>query len=857
MRWIAAGVALAGACFASATGRLTGVTAQKIGQGVEVTIEGENLAKPKTIVVNGGRSYILEFDANLGGKAKNLAVKHAGLESVRYGWYKARPPKVRVHFRVSPSSKPVLHQEGSDWTVRLNLPKEATAPKAEKFPDKVPPLKAVAPAKSPLLASNQNSQETFALLSQNQTPTVSLEFVNTEVVQILKALALQAGVNIVTAPEVSGTLTVSLKRVSVQHALDYITTLAGLRYANVSNTFIVTSSNRFTDTMRQIAGRSDLSHETRVVSLASGEGVQIKAALLKAIPQNTLTGSYEIVLPSEQIKLETKGSTAPPTGEKAGEKGAANELVQTEVGTSTGTGTSAKKDAYLMLIGPRQRLDEVEALILELDKKIVSAAKIGLSPDIETRVVPTYSRQVSKIRESLSELLKSDPRHDRFHVSDSMSSEDGVSLLMITGPKDSLDYLVTFAQSLDRGIASVAGIRVPVNAEEAQRRYQLVDLKNAEPLQAAHHLQALIPGLRASLLPQPVDPYTYGPEDPVNQIRVKQPPRGENMLGSSAEQKVQQASSQGEGGQAQGAAGAMSSSATGANLSKPLGTEPMKLLLFGTASQIAEAKELLAQIDIAPETVAVEMRVMQLSKEDALRIGIDWSLLTGGTVQSLRVNQNPGVSAGNAGSVSGSLGLDGGGTLGILGALDKIDDQNKILARPNILANSGRPTQIFVGDEVRYVESIQSSSNGTTVTSKSINTGVTLTVTPRVGADGNITVELMPELSVLTGFTTPVEGVQLPQTSVRRAQSIVTMKDGETIAIGGLIQEQDRLNYSGIPILKDLPIIGQLFGRTSKSKVRSEVVFFLTVRRVNPETRGKAASPRESEKINPNEMREP
>jgi type II secretory pathway component GspD/PulD (secretin) len=73
---------------------------------------------------------------------------------------------------------------------------------------------------------------------------------------------------------------------------------------------------------------------------------------------------------------------------------------------------------------------------------------------------------------------------------------------------------------------------------------------------------------------------------------------------------------------------------------------------------------------------------------------------------------------------------------------------------------------------------------------------------------------------------------------------------GETIAIGGLIQEQDRKSYGGIPILKDLPIIGHLFGRTDNRKVRSEVVFFVTVKEVNPSNRGGAANPRESERTN-------
>ena len=80
--------------------------------------------------------------------------------------------------------------------------------------------------------------------------------------------------------------------------------------------------------------------------------------------------------------------------------------------------------------------------------------------------------------------------------------------------------------------------------------------------------------------------------------------------------------------------------------------------------------------------------------------------------------------------------------------------------------------------------------------------------------------------------------------------SAVQIKSGETIAIGGLIQDQDRKSYGGIPILKDLPIIGHLFGRTDNHKVRSEVVFFVTVKEVSASDRQGAANPKRAEKDN-------
>jgi general secretion pathway protein D len=276
----------------------------------------------------------------------------------------------------------------------------------------------------------------------------------------------------------------------------------------------------------------------------------------------------------------------------------------------------------------------------------------------------------------------------------------------------------------------------------------------------------------------------------------------------------------------------------------------MKLMLRGTRAQLDAAHQYLAMVDVAPRQVAVELRVMELTRDDALKVGLDWSVLTGGTLQTIRVNNGLGTPD-TPGGISADLGFRGGGTASILGLLDQIATRNNVLARPSILANDGVPTNIFVGDEVRYVKSITNSNNGgLQVVTDEVDVGVDFNVIARIGSDGNILLDLAPTLKVLQGFTDVPGGGQLPQTSRRSAQSQMTIKSGETIAIGGLIQDQDRKVHGGIPILKDLPLIGHLFGRTSNSKLRSEVVFFVTVKEVTEADRQGAANPRQAEKDN-------
>jgi type II secretory pathway component GspD/PulD (secretin) len=268
----------------------------------------------------------------------------------------------------------------------------------------------------------------------------------------------------------------------------------------------------------------------------------------------------------------------------------------------------------------------------------------------------------------------------------------------------------------------------------------------------------------------------------------------------------------------------------------------MKLLLRGPKELIDQALDYLAIIDVAPKQVALELRVMELSKEEALSFGIDWNILTGGAVNAIRLNQSHPDASTNKVAAS----LTGAGWSGdVTAILDKISNKDNLISRPNVLAIDGRETELFVGDIIRYIKQIQSSQNGTTVTVGEEPVGVRLAVLPRVGGDNNLTLDLRPVVSFLKDWTNVPGGGRIPNSSVRVAQSTVNINSGETIAIGGLIQDQDVYNVSKVPLLGDLPVLGELFRRTTKSKRRTEIVFFLTAKVVDNTDRAKAASTRE------------
>ena len=238
---------------------------------------------------------------------------------------------------------------------------------------------------------------------------------------------------------------------------------------------------------------------------------------------------------------------------------------------------------------------------------------------------------------------------------------------------------------------------------------------------------------------------------------------------------------------------------------------------------------LLEKMDIAPKQVAIELRVMELTKDDSLNAGIDWNILGGGAVKFVNLNNSQ---ASPANTIGGSItGKKFSGD--ITASLDALATHNKLLARPNFSVVDGRQGEVFVGDIVRYIESITQSQSGTTIVTGEVSIGVRLCVIPRVGGDGKITLDLRPRISLLKGFTDVPNGGKLPQTSSRYAQTTLMVESGQTIAIGGLIQDQDSMISQGVPFLQDLPILGHLFKKTSGERKRTELVIFLTVKTID------------------------
>ncbi|MBV9865869.1 MAG: type II and III secretion system protein [Abitibacteriaceae bacterium] len=182
-----------------------------------------------------------------------------------------------------------------------------------------------------------------------------------------------------------------------------------------------------------------------------------------------------------------------------------------------------------------------------------------------------------------------------------------------------------------------------------------------------------------------------------------------------------------------------------------------------------------------------------------------------------------------------SINVAGGSVIySSVGKLPKVFDVNlhalelrgkaRVRARPRLAVVNGRTADIFIGAQ-RFIQ-VQFNGYGNTQTRiQPVDVGVKFSITPLTGGNGEITTRIVPEVSNITELDLQTG---LPVLSTRRAETYVRVKDGETIAIGGLTLDQEQRTQGKIPVLGDLPLLGGLFHSNKKNVVRTELVVFVT-----------------------------
>jgi general secretion pathway protein D len=151
---------------------------------------------------------------------------------------------------------------------------------------------------------------------------------------------------------------------------------------------------------------------------------------------------------------------------------------------------------------------------------------------------------------------------------------------------------------------------------------------------------------------------------------------------------------------------------------------------------------------------------------------------------------------------------------------------------------NNQEANISIGDEVPFLRGSQVTDNGQVNSQVEYETvGIQLQVTPHINPDGYVNLEIAPEISALnSGSNVQIsEGLTAPTFTNRSAETVVTVKDGETVVIGGLIQTTEDERETKVPVMGDLPYVGNLFRATTSSRRRTELLMVLTVNVIRDE----------------------
>ncbi|WP_282348340.1 type II secretion system secretin GspD [Pseudomonas sp. PS01301] len=263
-----------------------------------------------------------------------------------------------------------------------------------------------------------------------------------------------------------------------------------------------------------------------------------------------------------------------------------------------------------------------------------------------------------------------------------------------------------------------------------------------------------------------------------------------------------------------------------------------QLLIRTRPAQWAEIEAAIKRLDNAPMQVQIETRILEVSLSGELDLGVQWYL---------------GRLAGNSGSTTvantaGSQGALGGGGAG-LGAADSLfysfvssnlqfalhaletSGRTQVLSAPSLVVMNNQQAQIQVGDNIPISQTtVNTNTSDTTLSSvEYIQTGVILDVVPRINPGGLVYMDIQQQVSDADNNGS-ADSNGNPRISTRSVSTQVAVQSGQTVLLGGLIKQDNSDTVSAVPYLGRVPGLRWLFGNTSKSKNRTELIVLITPR---------------------------
>jgi len=262
-------------------------------------------------------------------------------------------------------------------------------------------------------------------------------------------------------------------------------------------------------------------------------------------------------------------------------------------------------------------------------------------------------------------------------------------------------------------------------------------------------------------------------------------------------------------------------------------------------------KDVLDQLDKIPEQVMIQTVIVEATLDKSKQFGLEWKFA-----------QNKAFGANGAtGNLSQGFGLQNSqtplngfsyaltdGDLSAFFNMLQTDTKFQVLSTPRIFTSNNMEAQINISQSIPYVTSTFENSNGTTSFNYSFqDVGIVLTVTPHITSNGYVTMDVTQTANDLQSFTS----FNAPIINQREAETTVSAKDGQTIILGGMIRSQISSTVNKVPLLGDIPILGNLFRSTNTDHQKTELLVFLTPRVVRDPAEAKKLKDESQGQVSP------
>ncbi len=272
------------------------------------------------------------------------------------------------------------------------------------------------------------------------------------------------------------------------------------------------------------------------------------------------------------------------------------------------------------------------------------------------------------------------------------------------------------------------------------------------------------------------------------------------------------------------------------------------LLIFANDEDMQMIKDIIARLDVVLAQVLIEAMIVEVSLTDLTKVGVSYlqqpksfgngvqgaggvgALPSGAVLPALGSTGTNGLSSFGLTNLGSGFNYFGkiGNSFDVAAALIASDGRANVLSRPRIQTSHAVPAQLFIGETVPYVTGTYFGGVNGQASSQyqQKEVGITLEVLPLINPDGLVVMDIQQNIEAL-GETITIDNNQVPRTTKRQANAKIAVRDRETIVLGGFISTQKNVSKSGVPYLKDVPLLGALFRSKQDETRRVELMVFM------------------------------